>query len=251
MATGSYRRRDMTRRNILSRFLASWMAFLMVLSPGSMFFPARLSACDCADLIDLKNMLDLIDVYDREYAKSAKEADDHSSIQGHSEIIFNTAEYDAQKAFSRNYTALVRNSNSTNSGFWSAATDTKKCTSRVVEGGTACLSPLLLKHEDVHVQACLKQKAFLNNLWTTVYCMASGRCEYRDTMTLAEAYREEVDAYKIQREETLKQMELARQDLTSSPNRQYTCEQKLKAIDPNYKNYLKDVVGAAFNWLLP
>lgn len=241
----------MTRRNIFSRIIAFWMAFLMVFSPGSMFFPSRLSACDCSDLIDLKNMLDLIDVYSREYAKSAKDADDHSSVHGHTEMIFNTAEYDGQKALSKGYTARVRNSKSTNNGFWNAATNTLDCTTRVVEGGTACLSPLLLKHEDVHVQACLKLNTFPNNLWSVPYCMASGKCDYRDTMTQAEAYREEMDAYKVQRDEVLKQIDLAKQDLTSTPQRQYTCEQKLKLIDPDYKNYLKDVVGAAFNWLLP
>ncbi len=241
----------MTRRNILSRFLASWMAFLMVLSPGSMFFPAHLSACDCADLIDLKNMLDLIDVYEREYAKSAKEAVDHVNISGHTEQMFSTANYDAQQEMMRIPAAAVRNSNATNLGKWGAATSTIDCTTRVDQGGSACLDPILLLHENVHRQTCLKQKAFLTNLWTTVYCMASGRCDYRDVLSLSEVYREEVDAYKIQRDETLKQIDLAKQDLTSTPQRQYTCEQKLKAIDPNYKNYLKDVVGAAFNWLLP
>ena len=224
------------------------MVFLMLASAGNLYPGLLHAACDCTDLVDLKNMLDLTNIYLREYAKSAKETDEQGTIHGRTEIAYNAPMYNAQQDMMRNYTAPVRISEATNGGVWGAKTNTQTCETAVVQGGSVCLDPILLLHENVHAATCRNNtKTFLNNIGSTLFCIAANKCDYRDLMTLSDVYREEVSAYTLQRAEIEKQIETAKQDFIK---RQFTpCEPAIKAQDPNYKTHLKDIFGAAFTWL--
>jgi hypothetical protein len=114
-----------------------------------------------------------------------------------------------------------------------------------------CLDHITKLHEDLHAATCEQNKSGLLNPIIITRCISTGRCwAYQDNMRFSDVFFNEVDAYKLQKEAALAQLEIAKQDL-ADPTRQLTCELLLKAQDPNYFFNLRDLMGATFKWLLP